>query len=111
MPVVPFDEAAAREVVKRALRLVADFASDDIDGFVFDRFTPYHKKVFCAGVKVYTNAVIRDGDSHYDIRLAQSDLTGKTVGQFIRWLKANRSIAPIKGAYPLPEADLSGGDL
>ncbi len=105
-----FDEPTARGVVKRSLKLVADFDSDDIDDFTFERFTPYHKSVFLDAVKVHTNAIMRNETSYYDVKLKQSDMTGKTIGRFIAFLVENRKIAISNKPLTLTETDLKGDD-
>jgi hypothetical protein len=105
-----FDAGTARDIVKRALELVADFAGDDIDNFTFARFKPYHTAIFIDAVKAYVKAVKRSEKSYYDIKLKASDLKKSTVGAFIQFLVKNKKIAISDESLVLTEADLKGGE-
>ena len=51
------DRKTAKEIVRQALSEVADF-SGDFEDFTFERFHPFHKKVFLNSVKNLTNKTI-----------------------------------------------------
>lgn len=104
-----FDEGTARDIVKRALDLVADVKNNDIDNFTFTRFKPYHATVFIDAVKVYVKAVKRSEKSYYDIKLTRSHLNNRTVGAFIQFLVTNKKFALSNESLTLTETDLKGG--
>ena len=69
-----FTRDLAREIVRKALKRVADFRdTDDIEQFTFEDFQDYHKKKFLTALKLETNSV-KSENKYYDIVLNQTSM-------------------------------------
>ncbi|UCG61255.1 MAG: hypothetical protein JSV52_13180 [Candidatus Zixiibacteriota bacterium] len=91
--VARFDKALAKEIVKQALKKVADFKGDNIEDFTFSRFQDFHKKLFLSALKKGVRSVRRDGKGFYDICLDDDSIEQwETVGDCIQWVYRNRQL-------------------
>ena len=88
-----FGVVEAKEAVKNALRDVADFQGEDIEGFTFQDFKPYHVKVFLAALKLNVRKFTEGDDGYYDLPLTKDSVDKwPTIGDLIGWVAQERAL-------------------
>ncbi|UCG61706.1 MAG: hypothetical protein JSV52_15580 [Candidatus Zixiibacteriota bacterium] len=107
--VARFDKALAKEIVKQALKKVADFRGDNIEHFTFSRFEDFHKMLFLSALKAGVQSVRYDDTTHYDIILDHDSMDKwKTVGDCINWVNGKCGLIGTSNTKKLSRAELEG---
>jgi len=89
MPDIPeLDRERIIDIVTEALKEVADFQDDaDIEGFSFQHFHDFHKKVFATTLKKEVLNVKND-EFHYDIVLNENIIENwDTLGDCVDYIR------------------------